>query len=54
LPVSGYLGCRNVKHNGRLRNYAVIRFDDGVVRHFLPFPASRSRWSTDTLPCDAA
>ncbi len=26
-----YVGCRNVKHNGGSRSYALIRFDDGVV-----------------------
>jgi hypothetical protein len=31
LPVLDYVGCRNVKHNGGPRNYALIRFDDGVV-----------------------
>jgi len=32
LPVSVHVGCRNVKHNGGSRHYALIRFDDGVVR----------------------
>lgn len=32
LPVSGYLGCRNIKHNGGSRKYALIRFDNGVNR----------------------
>jgi hypothetical protein len=31
LARSIYVGCRNVKHNGGPRNYALIRFDDGVV-----------------------
>jgi hypothetical protein len=32
LPVSVHVGCRNALHNGGSRHYALIRFDDGVVR----------------------